>query len=874
MEHKGLSEREAEHLLKKYGTNEIKNNETNSALRILARQVQNNFVIYLLLGAMILSFFVEKSITAYTLLAIIVIVIGLGFMQEYRAETALSALKQMLTPVSIVFREGKQREIISAHLVPGDVIVLRTGERIPADCVILEENELRVNESILTGESAEVKKTALNDEEDMKETHRLFAGSFIVSGRALARVVETGMRTKFGTIARLISHEQKELPLQNKVNQLTRYLVIFSLVFALLTGLVFLLRSDTSGTKVVVDMTLIIIAVAVSAFPESFPVVLITTLSAGTYRMARKNAIINRMSVIETLGETTVICSDKTGTLTKGEMTVKKVFADSRLFEVTGAGYNAEGMFLLDGKKHEVHKDSVLTLLCKAAVVCNDAAITRTGEDNEYRIMGTPTEASLLVMSAKAGFFSEDIHAVRREELPFSSERKRMSVLVTLDKKSYVFTKGAAEMILDRCTKVQRADGAFTLTNQHKEQLHELIQSLNAKSYRTLALAYAHPEKLDKTHGEENLVFLGLVALEDPPREEVVHALRECTRGGIRVKMITGDNKDTALSIAQQVGLGNTVLTGQELDALSDDELAYRVLDVSIFARVRPEHKLRIVNALKNKGEIVTMTGDGVNDAPALKAAHIGVAMGKSGTDVSRSVADITLKDDNFSTIVSAVREGRTIFNNMRKFITYQLSGNYAQVIILFLGIAIGLPLPLVAIQILFMNMVTDDLPAITLGLNPSSDDVMDRKPRRKAPLVNREMVGMLLVAGTIMGFGTLGVFYYSIHAMGSALALARTTALVTLIAFMIGNAFNFRSFRKPVLGRSVFVNRALVWASLASFAAVALIMYTPLNTFFETVPLPAEAWVLAMVPAFLILIVFDVLKHVNEKYHFWKDLN
>lgn len=872
MEQRGLTSQEAQSRLNKYGLNEIRDVGRVSWFKILLRQVQNNFVIYLLVAAMLLSFFVEKSITAYTLLVIICIVIGLGFLQEYRAETAISALKNMITPISIVIRDGKEKEVPSTHLVPGDIIVLRTGEKIPADCKIIEENDLSVNEAVLTGESSDVKKSASSG--DVKDKNRLFMGSFIVNGRALAQVMEIGMMTKFGKIAGLISQEEKELPLQKKVNHLTKYLVAISLTFAILTGVAFLLHSKAVNSQVLIEMALIVIALSVSAFPESFPVVLITTLSAGTYRMARKNAIVNRMSVVETLGETTVICSDKTGTLTKGEMTVKNIYADSRLFEVSGVGYNGEGNVMLDGKKHEVSKDSVLDLLCKVAAICNDASISRTGNDKEFKIIGTPTEASLLIMASKAGYYKDDLKFERKGDIPFSSERKKMSVLAKLDKKTYVFTKGAAEIILDQCNKIERKDGSFTLTSSQKTNILELITSLNAQSYRTLALAYKNSSTLDKSNENKDLIFLGLVAIEDPPREEVLDALKECKRAGISVKMITGDNKDTAVSIANQIGLEGAVLTGADMDKLSDDELTYRVLNISIFARVRPEHKLRIVNALKNKGEVVTMTGDGVNDAPALKAAHIGVAMGKTGTDVSRSVADITLKDDNFSTIVSAVREGRTIFNNMRKFTTYQLSCNWAEILVLFLGVSLGLPLPLLAIQILFMNMVTDDFPAITLGLNPSSDDVMDRKPRRKAPLINREMIGMVIIAGMIMGLGTLGVFYYSYHQMGLPMAEARTTALVSLIVFEIANAFNFRSFRKPVLTRSPFTNKALVVASVVSIIATFVIIYTPLHVFFETVPLSHASWALALVPVVFVLIIFDVLKKANSKHHFWTDLN
>jgi Ca2+-transporting ATPase len=872
MEKRGLSSQEAESRLKHHGLNEIRDVGKTSVFTILLRQVHNNFVVYLLVIAMILSFSVEKSITGYTLLAIILLVTCLGFIQEYRAETAVHALKSMIAPVSIVIRDGVEKEVLSKYLVPGDILILRTGEKVPADCIILEETGIRVNESILTGESAELAKSACSNLDSVEDKNKLFMGSYIVAGKALALVSQIGMKTAFGAIANLISKEEKTLPLQDKINHLTRNLVFVAIVFAVATGIAFLVRSPAIDSSVMIEMAFLVLALSVSAFPEGFPVVLVTTLSAGAYRMARQNAIVNRMSVIETLGETTVICSDKTGTITRGEMTVKYVYADGRTFKVEGTGYNGEGYFVVDGKRCVPEKDNVLYFLNKAAVICNDASISRTGDDSNYSLIGTPTEGSLLIMAAKAGVFREDMQSTRLAELPFTSERKLMSVLAKLDA-SYIFTKGAPEYVLSRCSSVERKDGIFTLTSSVKERILKDIRSLNAKGYRTLALAYKKTSKLTSHTDESQLVFLGFVALEDPPRDEVRLALAHCRNAGISVKMITGDNKETALSIGHQIGLVGPVLTGEDLDGLSDRALVSCVKDTVIFARVRPEHKLRIVSALKECGEIVTMTGDGVNDAPALKASHVGVAMGKGGTDVSRSVADITLKDDNFSTIVAAVREGRTIFNNMRKFVTYQISCNFAEIIILFLGVALGLPIPLVAIQILFMNMVTDDIPAITLGLNPSSNDIMEHKPRRETKLMNRNMAHMLVLAGSVMGLGTLGIFAYALYYLHLPLELARTTALVALIFLEVANAFNFRSFRKQVVTRSPFTNRALVLASFVSIAATILIVHTPLHTFFETVPLTKGLWGLALLPAIVVILVMDGAKYLNARFHFWKDL-
>jgi len=865
MDNKGLTKKEAEKRLKEYGFNELKEILHISPLKILLRQIKNNFVVYLLLAAMLISFFVGKSITAYTILAVIIIVISAGFFQEYRAEKAIAALKKMIMPVSIVIREGKEVEIPSKEIVPGDIVTLRTGEKIPADCLILEAKELRVDEAALTGESREIKKFELKNKKDYKKENQIFMGTLIVNGKCVAKVLHTGMNTEFGKIAGMISTAEKELPLQKKVNHVAKYMVFISIIVSILTGFVMLIRNATPSYELLIEVLIVVIALSVSAFPEGFPVVLISTLASGAYRMAKKNAIVNRMSIIETLGETTVICSDKTGTITKGEMTIKKILCDNRVFEIAGAGYEATGDFLSDGKKIDVAKNNSLNLLLKAGVLCNDSKIERKGTDREYAIKGTPTEAALLIASAKAGIFKEDLNFVRKEEIPFSSERKIMSVACEEKDGKYIYSKGALEVLLKNCKFIQREDGIFTLLERDKKFIMKINREFTSKSFRTLAIAYKKVKSLNKESFEEELVFVGLVGMEDPPRDEVIEVLKHCYAAGINVKMITGDNKETAVAIAKQINLNKGDITeGEDLDKLTDDELVKIVRKTVIFARVRPEHKLRIVRALKENGEIVTMTGDGVNDAPALKEAHIGVAMGVRGTDVTREVADLTLKDDNFVTIVSAVREGRTIFNNIQKFVAYQLSVNFAQLSLIAVAILIGLPLPIVAIQILLMNLFSDEVTAIALSFNPSAHDVMQKKPRKNSNILEKSHWNLIILAGCIMCLVSLGVFYYTLNIRNESEIVARTTTLLTMIIFAITNAFNFRSFRKRVFNRSPFTNKYLFYASAISILVTLVIIYSPLNKIFETAPIGLPNLLIAFVAPLFIIFVFDVLKTIK----------
>lgn len=860
----GLSDEEALKRFKEHGPNEIKDISKSTPLKILFRQVQKNFVFYLLIAAAVISFIVDKPITAYAITGVIFLVIVTGFIQEYRAEKAISALKNMILPLTMVVRNGKEKEIHSREIVVDDILVLRSGERIPADCVLLDGEDIEVNEAILTGESSDVSKIQASSFDKYDEENTLFMGSFLVNGKCYAQVIHTGMNTKFGKIAGLISSVEKELPLQDKVNRITKIMVIIALVSSTAIGLIMLTRADITGPYIT-EILILVIAISVSAFPESFPVVLTTTLAAGASRMAKKNAIVNRMSIIETLGETTVICTDKTGTLTMGEMTVRAIVSGSEVYSVTGTGYRGIGEIKQKGKTVDIEENKALSLLVKAGVLCNDSKIEKLPTDHDFDVTGNQTEGALLILGAKTSTFPQDFKFERINETPFSSERKMMSILTKEEEGEFVYAKGAFEVLIENCTSIFEDEKEVKLTQQKKEELLQINHHLTTKALRTLSFAYKK-NKGDHNYSENDLVFLGIVALEDPPREEVKDAIEVCKKARINVKMITGDNSETAVAIGKQVGIVGKVLLGREITDMSDEELKGVVKEIAIFARVNPEHKLKIVRALKELGEIVTMTGDGVNDAPALKEAHIGVAMGKNGTDVSRSVADLTLKDDNFATIVSAIREGRTIFNNIRKFVTYQLSTNFAELSIILVGVILspilGWEAPiLLALQILFLNLVTDNMPAITLGLNPTSKDIMNYAPRKKSSILGKQHLGVLIVLGTLMAVCALSVYYIVFNMMGLGVDVARTASLVTIIVLEITNAYTFRSFRKNVLTRSPFVNKYLVIATILSLSATAIVLYTPARNIFSTAPLSLQVWILPIFAGLLLLAIQDLVK-------------
>jgi P-type Ca2+ transporter type 2C len=868
---RGLSENEAKIALSQHGANELDDLPKTTIWNILFRQIKKNYIIYLLIATAIISLLVGKNITAYTILTVVLFVIVSGFIQEYRADKAISSLKKMLMPISIVIREGKRKEVPSSELVPEDIVAITSGDKVPADAVIISSVELRLDESALTGESVEVTKMASKSTDTVDENH-VFMGTYVVNGKAYAKVVATGMNTRFGKIAGMISATEKSLPLQDKVNQISKYMVVVAVVMSISTGLIMFSQAPVFDTNTLVNILILVIAIAVSAFPEGFPVVLVTTLSTGAARMAKNNTIVNRMSIIETLGETTVVCTDKTGTITKGEMTVREIYTNDANINVSGSGYSGKGNFHIGDKKIYPKSLAGLYKLIYTAMVCNDAKIERTGEIMQYRVSGTPTEGALLILGVKADIQTSDNSYTRIEEKPFSSERKMMSVLVKEESnEAFVYAKGAPEVIIKKCTHYYNEGRIIKLDHNSKSKFIKTNQQMTKNALRTLAVAFKPTRTGTKHFEEENLVLIGLVGMEDPPRPEVKEAMEACRSAGIKVKMITGDNKETARAIAMEVGLAGNMLVGKQLDMMSDNELSTKLDDTAIFARVRPEHKLKIVNLLKKKGEIVTMTGDGVNDAPALKGAHIGVAMGINGTDVSRSVADITIRDDNFATIVLAIKEGRTIFNNIRKFVSYQLSCNLAELAVLFFGVVLapvlGWEVPtLFALQILFMNLVTDNLPAITLGLNRSSKDIMNDPPRKGASILTKPHFYLMIFNGLLMGTITLIVYFISFNLFGESAAYARTTALVSLILLEIVSAFNFRSFRYYVLNRSPFVNSYLVAASLVSIVATLVIVYTSLNKTFETVPLYGTNWLIAISSAILFVLLFDLIKLYSNR--------
>lgn len=842
----GLTTQEAENLLKKYGRNVIREKKKSSPIKVLFRQNKKNFIIYLLAFAAILSLLLGKGVTGATILVVITAVIGTGFFQEYKAEKAVEALKNMLTKRCKVLRDGHEEEVLSDALVPGDVLILSTGEMVPADAVVFEEDNLRLDESILTGESEDVSKKA-NSEVHM--------GTFITAGRCTAKVSATGMKTEFGKIAGMVSETEKTIPLQGKVNGIAKYMVIIAIVVAVLTGIVNILNASSINMALFENTIILAIALAVSAFPEGFPVVLTTTLAVGVSRMAQRNAIVNRMSVIESLGEVTVIATDKTGTITSGQMTVRKIILDGKILDAEKIG--------------DFNRSRQLELLLDGAVLCNDASFTENRKDGSIRPIGSATETALLVMAKNAGS-AIDNSVKRIEEFPFSSKRKMMSVIVG-GKKNMIFAKGAPETILEKSSAILKGEKETTLGSKQREQILSENSDFTKKSMRTIAFAYKVIEgEVKQEEAESDLIFLGIVGMEDPPREEAKEAIALCEKAGIVVKLITGDHVETALAICEEVGISGEVMTGDEIEKSSDKELSNKVKTVMIFARVLPEQKLRIVKALKENGEIVAMTGDGVNDAPALKEAHIGIAMGMRGTDVARSASDLILKDDNFATIVAAIAEGRTIFNNIRKFTTYQLSCNFAELGIIFIGVLIapylGWEVPvLLALQILFMNIVTDNLPSITLGFNPTSKDILTGKMPKNTPLIDRQLVVLIIVTGFLMAALTLFSHYLSLNILHHSTEFARTTALVTLILVEIAGAFIYRSFRKGVLTRSPFINKYLFIASSVSVVLTLVIIYTPISKIFETVPIRSVEWITAAISGFLLILIFDILKANNR---------
>jgi P-type Ca2+ transporter type 2C len=890
----GLTDAEAATRMAQYGPNQLTEAPRPSFLRLLWEQF-NNFIVMLLIVASIVSALLGEWVDASAILAIVVLNAVLGIIQERRAEEALAALKKLAAPEARVLRDGHHVTISSRDLVPGDIVFLEAGNHVPADMRLLEVANLQVDEAALTGESLTVQKNAAMKLEkniplgDRKNT--AFMGTMVTYGRGRGVVIASGMRTQLGLIAKMLEGvDQEETPLQKRLDQLGKTLgwgalAVCGIVFivavientdlGLLTAagggiLAYLKAAKTE----LVEFFIVAVSLAIAAVPEGLPAVVTISLALGMREMIRRHALIRRLSSVETLGSATVICSDKTGTLTQNEMTVTRVWVDGLFVNVTGSGYSRRGEFQVGSKSIDLHKYPGIGTALWVGAINNDAQLEVVeGDEQSYRIVGDPTEGSLLIAAAKADAYHVDLHKAypREGEVPFDSERKRMVTIHDIrlpsskdvspftDNKlqgwDVIAVKGAPDLVLDLCTGYQTVDDKTKRMSKTARQLiRDANDSMTQDALRVLALAYRVVKEAPKADSvtvdelEKDLVFIGMVGMIDPPREEVKHAMEKAAHAGIRTVMRTGDYPNTARAVAQEIGLlrpGHKVLTGADLDRMSDDVLKDEIEQVDVFARVSPEHKMRIVDALQANGEVVAMTGDGVNDAPAIKRANIGVAMGVTGTDVAKETADMVLTDDNYASIVDAVEQGRVIYSNIRKFVYYLLSCNVAEILIIFLGTLITKNSPLTAIQLLWLNLVTDGAPALALGTEKGDPDIMSQPPRPpKEPIINRFMQIGILTQTIAIASVTLAAYFVGLKWFPAHIEAAETMAFVTLSASELFRAFTSRSERYPILKIGVFKNRNMNLAFLSSMGLLLGVVYIPgLNNVFNTVPLGWEQW-------------------------------
>jgi len=878
----GLSSQEARERLAKYGYNEIRKVKRRTALHMFLDEFKDVFILLLIVATIFSAIvgyyeilqgeeFMEAYADTITISAIIILCAVTGFVQEYRAEKAVEALKRLAAPKARVIRDGKEIIIPAKEVVPGDILVLEEGDYVPADARLIEVVELKANEAILTGESTPVDKelTVLKEETPISERRNMvFSATHIVYGRGRAVVAATGMNTEFGKIAeRVQTAEEEETPLQEKLDRFAGKIAkvvvaVCVLIFALEAFEVIMkMHFEAEGF---IQAFMSSISLAISAVPEGLPAIVTIALALGARELAKRNAIVRRLSSAETLGAVTVICSDKTGTITKGEMTVRQIYVDGKIIEVTGTGYEPKGEFHQGGDT--VKPEGSLEYLLKIDALCNNASLRRNDQNNTWEIFGDPTEGALIVVAAKAGFEKETLEKTypRISEIPFTSERKRMTTIHKApDGEIYAFMKGAPEIVLEKCTYILEGGEERKLTEEKKKKILEVNEQLAGNALRVLAMAYRRlppsTEKYTADSIEREMVFVGLQGMIDPPREEAIEANKKCQKAGIKTVMITGDHKLTAVAVAREVGIyreGDIVLTGAELDKMSDEEFEKIVEKVTVYARVSPEHKLRIVNALKKKGHIVAMTGDGVNDAPAVKAADVGVAMGISGTDVTKEAADLILTDDNFATMVKAVEQGRVIYDNIRKYARYLISCNFDELLVIGVFAILGgifspelFPLPLLPAMILWINLVTDGAPAVALVTDPPDEGVMERPPRKPEEGIMHGMGAFIITSFILQATGTILVFcleYYvwpshpwmlldgTIDEVARQLTYreATTTAFVQAALFELFVVWNCRSEKHSVwrMGRKAFQNKFFVIADLASVALTLGITYMPIT--------------------------------------------
>jgi cation-transporting ATPase F len=846
----GLAATEVSRRQKEHGLNVVTARGGTPAWKRFLQQF-NQPLVYLLLGAVAVTAFLHEWVDSGVIFGVVLVNAIIGFIQESKAEKAVEALSQMVVTEATVRRDGRRQRVPSAQLVPGDVVILQSGDRVPADLRLFQVNSLQVDESPLTGESVPVQKHAdplAHDVVLADRKNQAFAGTSVTYGTAEGLVWATGDRTETGRIAWLIA-EAVELstPLTKKIAVFSRLLMWIILGLAGLAFGVGVLRGEPP-----VDMFLAAVALAVGAIPEGLPAAVTIVLAIGVSRMAKRRAIIRKLPAVETLGSTTVICSDKTGTLTENQMTVQRVLAGARDYEITGGGYDPQGDFRLDGEMIDPTHHPALLECLRAGVLCNDSLIVRD-KDGRPAVQGDPTEAAMLVAAVKAGLIHEEVsgRSPRLGMIPFESEHMFRATLHALDGRRTIYKVGAVERLLDRCTDTLDAGGA--LVPLDREAVHNAVETLAANGMRVLGLARRHApnteDELSHEHVKDGLTFLGLQGMIDPPRKEAIDAVTNCRRAGIRVKMITGDHAITACAIAEKLGIadqdGVQVLTGRDLENVSDADLPAVAHGVEVFARVAPEQKLRLVTALQAHGHVVAMTGDGVNDAPALKRADIGVAMGIAGTDVAKGAADMVLTDDNFATIEAAVEEGRGVFDNLRKFIVWTLPTNVGEGSIILVAILLGVTLPVVPVQLLWVNMATAIFLGLMLVFEPKEDDLMDRPPRDpKLPLLTFPLMMRTGLISLIMIIGGYWLYFFETGVGGESISAARTAVINVIVMVEVAYLFSCRSLNHSVFQVGLFTNRLALLGAAGMVGAQLLFTYAPfMNHLFHTAPLDPGAW-------------------------------
>jgi Ca2+-transporting ATPase len=862
---RGLTVAEAALRLDDYGPNELEATGRVSPWTILLEQFKNVLIV-ILLFATALSAVLGHGVEAIAITVIVLFAVILGFLQEYRAERAIEALREMAAPGATVIREGRERRIPARELVPGDIILLATGDKVPADVRLVEAVNLQTVEAALTGESAPVEKHTrplegaqlpIGDRKNMA-----YAGTAVTYGRGRAVVAATGMGTEFGKIARMLeSVETGKTPLQENLNR-----VGHTLARAAFGVVIVIVALGMFRGQPFVEMLIFGVALAVAVVPEALPAVVTISLALGVKRMVKRNALVRRLPAVETLGSTSVICSDKTGTLTKDEMTARRFFVGGQTLEISGTGYEPQGTFSMNGST--VEPPEALLLLLRAAALASDARVERSEAGDKWEVKGDPTEGALVVAAAKAGLDRAELDTQfpRVSEIPFTAETKRMTTLHETPEGVEAYAKGAPEVIVQSCARQLSERGEEPLDDAGRAEVLDVARKMAAEALRVLAVA--HKRGATPEDAERDMTLLGLVGMIDPPRPEAQAAIRECEEAGIKVIMITGDHPLTAKAIADELGLSKHghVITGPELEAMSDAEMEEAVESVEVCARVSPAHKLRVVTALQKRGQVVAMTGDGVNDAPALKKADIGIAMGITGTDVSKEAAAMTLTDDNFASIVAAVEEGRGIFSNIKKYLMYLLSSNIGEIGLMAGATLAGLPLPLSAVQILYVNLATDGLPALALAVDPREEDLMKRPPRDpRTGIFTRPVVLLMLVGGLWSTVVNLGLFLWAMNS-GRSLQEAMTMTFVSLVLIQFFKAYNFRSDRHSVLRRP-FANKWLNIAILWELFMLALILYVPiLERTFGTFGLPLMDWLIIVAAAFSVLPVLELAKWMERR--------